>query len=506
MSLNLEEIKRATELLKTIAEDRSQLVGIPEEVRVALLAAAGRVSMPERTDIDRLGKAVRKRRGQDKRDHDKAARKEAGIREAREKAVYVAPQFQLPEHRVEPKEAPLLEIPRDCYVCKIEYRKLHHFYDSMCWECGEKNYAKRFQTADLRGQVALITGGRVKIGFQTAMMMLRAGASVIVTTRFPHDSAQRFARAPDFEQFRERLQIHGLDLRHAPSVEIFAQHIAATHDRLDILINNAAQTVRRPPGFYRHLLELETRSIDSIPKEEQRLLTGHLDVLNRLRPGHASEGSALQASWRSGDAGIGIHSAAALSLVPYDLEHAADNATLFPEGKLDADLQQVDLREINSWRLTLSQVDTAEMLEVHLVNAVAPFILCSKLKGLMLRDRSSAGHIVNVSAMEGSFSRGTKTDKHPHTNMAKAALNMLTLTSSKDYAKSKIYMNAVDTGWVTDEDPAHHAIRKQEERDFHPPLDIVDGAARVIDPVFEATRTGLYPFGQFFKDYAPTKW
>jgi NAD(P)-dependent dehydrogenase (short-subunit alcohol dehydrogenase family) len=225
-----------------------------------------------------------------------------------------------------------------------------------------------------------------------------------------------------------------------------------------------------------------------------------------LRPGHASEGSLLVASWRSDDPGLGIHSAAALSLVPYDLEQASDAEQLFPEGKLDADLQQVDLRSMNSWRLTLSQVATAEMLEVHLVNAVAPFILCSKLKGLMLRDRTEPGHIVNVSAMEGSFSRGTKTDKHPHTNMAKAALNMLTLTSAPDYAKSRIYMNAVDTGWVTDEDPIQHAERKREERDFHPPLDIVDGAARVIDPVFESVRTGETPYGLFLKDYAPTRW
>jgi NAD(P)-dependent dehydrogenase (short-subunit alcohol dehydrogenase family) len=161
---------------------------------------------------------------------------------------------------------------------------------------------------------------------------------------------------------------------------------------------------------------------------------------------------------------------------------------------------------VNSWRLKLGEVATAEMLEVHLVNAVAPFILCGKLRSLLSRHRDEPGHVVNVSAMEGSFSRGTKTDKHPHTNMAKAALNMLTLTSASDYAKDRIFMNAVDTGWVTDEDPAQHATRKQEELDFSPPLDIVDGAARVIDPVFTAINTGQFVFGQFFKDYQPTKW
>jgi NAD(P)-dependent dehydrogenase (short-subunit alcohol dehydrogenase family) len=335
-------------------------------------------------------------------------------------------------------------------------------------------------------------------------MLLRAGAEVIATTRFPHDAAERYAREPDFATWGHRLQVHGLDLRHAPSVEIFARYIVGTRDRLDVLINNAAQTVRRPPGFSRHLLAGEQRHLDELAAVSQPLLQGHRSVLEALNP---ARGDGLVPTWRSHDPGLGIHSSAALSLVPYDLDEADDNqAHLFPTGRLDADLQQVDLRRVNSWRLTLSEVATAEMLEVHLVNAVAPFILCSKLKPVMLRDRTDPGHIVNVSAMEGSFSRHTKTDKHPHTNMAKAALNMLTLTSAPDYAQSRIFMNAVDTGWVTDEDPAQHAERKIEELDFQPPLDIVDGAARVVDPVFDAVRNQQFCFGRFFKDYKPTPW
>lgn len=217
-------------------------------------------------------------------------------------------------------------------------------------------------------------------------------------------------------------------------------------------------------------------------------------------------GSELATTWRSSDPALGIHSSAALSMLPYNLEQEGDERALFPQGRLDADLQQVDLRDMNSWRLRLADVQTAEMLEVHLINAVAPFILVGKLKPLMLRDRSSPGHVVNVSAMEGSFSRGTKTDKHPHTNMAKAALNMMTLTSAPDYARDNIYMNAVDTGWVTDEDPAQHAERKVQELDFQPPLDIVDGAARVVDPIIASENSGEYVWGNFFKDYRHTAW
>jgi NAD(P)-dependent dehydrogenase (short-subunit alcohol dehydrogenase family) len=179
---------------------------------------------------------------------------------------------------------------------------------------------------------------------------------------------------------------------------------------------------------------------------------------------------------------------------------------LFPHGELDADQQQVDLRPHNSWRLTLAEVPTVELLEVHLVNAVAPFVLSAKLKPLMLRRPSRDKHIVNVSAMEGQFYRDHKTDRHPHTNMAKAALNMLTRTSAADYARDGIHMNSVDTGWVTDEDPAALAARKREEHGFHPPLDVVDGAARICDPIFVGINTGAHAFGQFFKDYLPTQW
>jgi len=211
-------------------------------------------------------------------------------------------------------------------------------------------------------------------------------------------------------------------------------------------------------------------------------------------------------AWRSDRAGIGIVASAELSQVRYSFDDQAVRRDLFPAGRMDADLQQVDLRLQNTWRMALADVPTAEMVEVQLVNAVAPFILCARLKGLMTRQPGRDKHIVNVSAMEGIFSRGTKTDKHPHTNMAKAALNMMTLTASRDYVKDGIHMNAVDTGWVTDEDPAIHADRKREELDFQPPLDIVDGAARILDPVFTGLLTGEHVHGKFLKDYKPSSW
>jgi NAD(P)-dependent dehydrogenase (short-subunit alcohol dehydrogenase family) len=498
-----EEIDRCIRLLKRLTEDPSLTAQIDYRAFLALTEAAGRFSRPNKDAIRLQHNAFYAARRKALQLEDKRARATTGIREARTAPVFQAPPQINPESAA--SEGQTLKSARNCYVCKAEFTKLHFFYDLMCADCAELNYRKRFQSASLQGQVALITGSRLKIGYQATLMMLRAGARVIATTRFPVDAASRFSREADFAEWGDRLEIYGLDLRHIPSVEIFSRYLCTRLDRLDILINNAAQTVRRPPGFYSHLIEAETAPFPTLPARVQQLLAAGEACKNQLTPPCGTDSAPLVA-WNSQRPGIGLRASALLSQIPYSYDGAVNAEEIFPRGELDCDLQQVDLRKSNSWRLKLSEVAAAEMLEVQLVNAVAPFVLCSKLTPLMSRDFTGKKHIVNVSAMEGKFHRFKKADRHPHTNMAKAALNMLTHTSASDLEKKGIYMNAVDTGWVTDEDPIALAALKQEVHDFQPPLDIVDGAARVCDPFFDGILTGKHWCGKFLKDYRPIDW
>jgi len=498
-------------VLEALLEQPHCLAAVDLETRNRLVMAAGRVSRPDRAERRVQARAVQQQWKASRRAADEAQLVATGIRQKRLAPVFVTPDpSALPEagggvfeqtsspsaEALGTPGPPPLHTPRSCYVCKTRVDRVHFFYDQMCGTCGDFNHAKRSQTANLSGRTALISGARVKIGYQAAILLLRAGARVIVTTRFPRDAALRYAREPDYPAWRERLHIYGLDLRHTPSVEAFARHLQHKLSQLDFVLHNACQTVRRPAGFYRHLMQGELGPLELLP-EDARALVGEYEAL-RVQSDASGNGRRALPS--------GLLAAPALSQLALAAEDLESGQQLFPLGQLDADLQQVDLRDKNSWRLSLDQVGTVELLEVQLVNAVAPFVLNAKLRPLMQRQRTFDKHIVNVSAMEGQFYRRFKTDKHPHTNMAKAALNMMTRTSAPDYAKDGIFMNSVDTGWVTDEDAAPIAERKTLETGFHPPLDIVDGAARIVDPIFHGINTGRHVWGQFLKDYRATAW
>jgi NAD(P)-dependent dehydrogenase (short-subunit alcohol dehydrogenase family) len=368
--------------------------------------------------------------------------------------------------------------PRSCYVCKADYRLLHAHYHLLCPTCAAENTARRHRRVALSGRRAVITGGRIKIGFQTALKLLRDGAEVVATTRFPKDAARRYAREPDFDLWKDRLKLYPLDLRDLRAVCAFAEHLCNSLDTLDILINNAAQTIRRPPEFFRPLLDREAEPAHALPEAARGLLAHAPQVsAGADTPGHH----------------VGTPGPAPLTFPDWPDDRG-----------YDASGRPLDSRPLNSWLLPLEEVEPAEMAEVMLVNAMAPFVLCSRLEPLMRRSGFPDRHVVNVSAMEGQFARRAKTPRHPHTNMAKAALNMLTRTAAARCAGHGIFVNSVDTGWVTEENP-HPKRARLRDKGFVPPLDEIDGAARVYDPIVRGVG-GQPVFGLFLKDYAPASW
>lgn len=381
--------------------------------------------------------------------------------------------------------------PRACYICKKPYTLVDAFYHQLCPECAAMSHAKRDARTDLTGKRALLTGGRAKIGMYIALRLLRDGAHTTITTRFPRDAVRRFSSLPDSAEWIDRLKIVGIDLRDPAQVIGLAEDVAAAGP-LDILINNATQTVRRSPGAYQPLVDAELAPLPDGPLPE--LVTfGHT---NDPHP------QALEKSVSAHP----ILSAAAVDLAREAMAPGSSSLERLAAGTaIDAGGLLPDLDHVNSWTQHVQEVDPLEMLEVQLANTTAPFILISKLRPAMAASPARRKYVVNVSAMEGVFGRGYKGPGHPHTNMAKAAVNMLTRTSAREmFETDRILMTSVDTGWITDERPHPTKVRLAEEG-FHAPLDLVDGAARVYDPIVRG-EAGDDVFGVFLKDYAPGAW
>ena len=454
-----DQMQKAVLLLESVASDRSMLMALSEDYRVRLHKAAGEVFCPDVRQRRKLSKAIIKKRREEKLSKDQNQLNKSGIRSLRKKTVYTTPDFYPPKEIKLPKkhgssDSRHVAHPQNCYICKQDYSKLHAFYDQLCPTCAELNFRKRTESANLKDRVALLTGGRVKIGYQAGIKLLRAGSALIVTTRFPMDAALRYSKEKDFEHWKHRLHVFGLDLRHTPSVEGFCRYLEQHFERLDFIVNNACQTIRRPPEFYRHMLEKESTFTNQIPEN----LRGLLKEYQQLREvGIPPSKTGL---FKNPDKNlVDLTDVARLSQQALTGEDFDVGEHLFPSGQLDQDLQQIDLRSRNSWRLLMDEVSSVERMEVQLINAIAPYVINARLKSMLVRGKERDRHIINVSAVEGQFYRRFKTTRHPHTNMAKAALNMMTRTCAADLAKAHVFMTAVDTGWINDEKPTGRAVR-----------------------------------------------
>lgn len=477
----------------------------PDELAAALdvLARAEQLPLehPDAIAIQRatarLYKTVKLRRRREKRDAILAHDEEVTARTATGAPDRIDDETQgLPlVSRATGASAGTLIEPRACYICKQRYVVVDAFYHQLCPECAEKNHAKREQRTDLSGRRALLTGGRAKIGMYIALRLLRDGAHTTITTRFPNDAIRRFTAMPDSGEWLDRLRIVGIDLRDPAQVIRLAAEVSAAGP-LDILINNAAQTVRRSPQAYAPLVAAEAAELPSGPLPEVVTLGTEVELPTALPSGNGAALEPATAHWAPTP-----HALTALALTA----RSASPSRIAAETAIDAGGLVPDLHDANSWSQVVDEVDPIELLEVQLCNMTAPFILVGRLRPAMAASSARRTYVVNVSAMEGQFSRGYKGPGHPHTNMAKAALNMLTRTSAQEmFEKDRILMTAVDTGWITDERPHPQKMRLAEDG-FHAPLDLVDGAARVYDPVVRGEQ-GEDLHGVFLKDYEPSAW
>lgn len=359
-----------------------------------------------------------------------------------------------------------LEMSRQCYCCNQPYDSAHFFYARLCPECAVDNYAGRFENADLAGRKVILTGGRVKIGYATALRLLRNNATVVVTTRFPALAWSQFEQEEDYQHWKENLTVYGLDLRNLHAIHAFVSFYTERFDSLDILINNAAQTIQYPGDYYLPIIEREEKAIRA------------LGTVRNLVENKTPVTQVIQ------------------SLDDPDFEQVSLPLNRFG--------QPVDFREKTSWNSILDEISVQELLEVNLINQIAPYLLIKELKPWFKKSRFTDKFIVNVTSSEGLFSYENKTKFHPHTNMTKAALNMLTRTSAGEFASDQIYMSCVDVGWIST--GAKESLRiKQFEQGYIPPLDAVDGASRIFHPILKGLEKE-YLYGVLLKNYKVSDW
>lgn len=357
-----------------------------------------------------------------------------------------------------------LQLEKNCYACNSKYSLAHSFYNRLCPSCSGVNYKNRFKEIDLTNRNVILTGGRVKIGYATALKFLRANANLTLTTRFPAIALSQLQKEKDYDQWKDNLKVYGLDLRNLKEVKEFINHYSNENEHLDILVNNAAQTIKYTDEYYLPILQSEQKLL-KVYESSSLLSMNKTDVISKKMLSDAKE-------------------------IKIELNRFGN---------------PIDDRNKNSWNSTLEEISMTEILEVNLINQISPYLLIKELSPLMKKSNFKYKFIINVTSSEGQFSYDNKTIFHPHTNMTKAALNMLTRTSAKEYENYNILMSAVDVGWVST--GAKEILRKKQfDEGYIPPLDSVDGASRIMHPIIEAIENENLIVGKLIKNYKEETW
>ena len=427
-------------------------------------------------------------------------------------------------------------IYKSCYICKqkLGLDNINNFYGSLCKKCGDYNYSFREMKLDFTGRIAIVTGGRIKIGYFIVKKLLSYGCKVITTSRFPKDTLFKYKADPEYDLWKDNLIIYPIDFRIIQSTMKFVEYIKKNFAHVDFLINNAAQTVRRTTEYYEYLMPVEVKKL---PKEDNKKIINndYLNIQNQLSENFEKEKSKSFESTDFNIVKIDLQKESKKKQIINSLKslinesNKNDNDTYIPLSVIASQIKIMEEKEQpkicimggegqpydfvegkNSWNFELDEIPLEEFIEVQIINAWTPYYLCAKLKPLMMKSPFPDKYIVNVTAVEGIFNH-FKRSTHVHTNMAKAALNMLTRTCGKYLEKCGIYMTCVDTGWVSHMNEMNKII-DNEEKDKSEyematvPLDELDGAMRVLHPIIEGIKNKKYFSGILLKDYVKSKW
>ena len=404
---------------------------------------------------------------------------------------------------------------KNCYICKerLVLENIHKFYGNLCKKCGEYNYSFRTMKLDFSGRIAIVTGGRVKIGYYIATKLLSYGAKVLITSRFPKDTLFKYQQDPDYEKWKNNLVIYPIDFRIFESTIKFVDFINENFPHVDILINNAAQTIRRTTSYYRYLLPTETKDLN--PEDEKKVIKNdYINLQKQLKEGEKSKNTKKEIE-NSLISLVNNKNPEYKEILP--LSVIASQIRIMEEKEqphvtvMGGDGQPYDFSGgKNSWNFEFDEIPFQEFTEVQIINAWTPYYLCVKLKQLMMQSPFPDKYIVNVTSVEGIFNH-FKRSSHVHTNMAKAALNMFTRTCGSYLKDIGIYMTCVDTGWVSPMNEMNSLLDKNKKKSYESefvniPLDELDGAMRVLHPIIEGIKNKNYLFGILLKDYIKSPW